>query len=132
MYDAMKTRLGSDYTMTHLCQAAVVAAMANLWPEQVKEDTDFIQSTALNGRRFIRDEWKDNHIGFCVSSSLVKIQKIQKLIIGLEPENKDKLSAAMIEAIRDVKKSIDYWVGDPIQMPTTYTFHTYEGGFMAT
>ncbi|KAI9149648.1 Trichothecene O-acetyltransferase TRI3 [Paramyrothecium foliicola] len=129
---AVKTRLGPKFTISHLAQAATVVAMLATYKPttEVSETESFVAPTAVNARRYLREDLKDSYMAGCVTGAVIKVDNVKSLLVTLD-DDKDAVVAALSSATKDVKASFDLWIQDPSQLALGLRCLTFEGMMLA-
>ncbi|RYP58682.1 hypothetical protein DL769_008842 [Monosporascus sp. CRB-8-3] len=129
---AVKTRLGPQYTISHLAQAATVVAMLDNYrpTSELSETESFVAPTAVNARRYLREDIKDNYMAGCVTGAVIKVENLKSLLVSLN-DDKNTIVTALERATKDVKKSFDLWIHDQSQLALGLRVHSFEGAMLA-
>nr|ALV66156.1 acetyltransferase [Trichoderma brevicompactum] len=128
--NGVKTRLGPQYTISHLAQAAVVIAMLEIiQPHNLTDKDVFVSPMPVNGRRWLKDELADNHYSICETGAVIRIENIESLVLNND-DDKDTIIGAIKRACEDVKKSFDQWLSNPYQLALGLAVHTLEASFL--
>ena len=129
---AVKTRLGPEYTISHLAQAATVVAMLDNYKPttEVGENESFVAPTAVNARRYLREELRGKYMAGCVTGAVIKVDNVKSLLVSLD-DDKESVVAALSSATKDVKKSFDTWIHDPSQLALGLRCLSFEGAMLA-
>nr|AUB51317.1 trichothecene-15-O-acetyltransferase [Trichoderma hypoxylon] len=128
--NAVKTRLGQQYTISHLAQAAVVIAMLEIiQPSNLSEKDAFVSPMPVNGRRWLKDELADNHYSICETGAVIRVENIESLVLNSNDDKKTVIEAIK-RACEDVKKSFDRWINNPYQLALGLAVHTLEASFL--
>lgn len=109
MIEAIKSRVGPEYTISHLGHIATVLALLKAKPllGNIK-DAQLVTPLPANGRRFLRDEFADKQFGSCQASAVVEFDDLKSWIV--DEHDKEALVSMMERGCRHVKESYDYWV----------------------
>lgn len=119
---AVKTRIGPQYTISHLGHAATVLALLKARPLPAHDTTTNL-NTALpvNGRKYIRDHLTEDdflqnehaHVqyGSCQAGAVVEFPNLAQWTVD-ESDNA-AVSSALEGLARHVKQSYDYWISKP-------------------
>jgi hypothetical protein len=129
---AVKARLGPQYTISHLAQAATVIAMLDNYTSasELLDNESFIAPTAVNARRYLRDNLKGSYMAGCVTGAVIKVNNLKSLLVSLD-DRKETIVAALEKATRDVKNSFDLWIHDQSQLALGLRVHSFEGSMLA-
>nr|G0KYB1.1 RecName: Full=Trichothecene O-acetyltransferase TRI3; AltName: Full=Trichothecene biosynthesis cluster protein 3 [Trichoderma arundinaceum]CAY87361.1 putative trichothecene 15-O-acetyltransferase [Trichoderma arundinaceum] len=129
--NGVKTRLGPQYTISHLAQAAVVIAMLEIiQPPNLTDKDIFVSPMPVNGRRWLKDGLADHHYSICETGAVIRIENIKSLVLN---NNNDKGYRPRCDEKKpgeDVKKSFDQWLGNPYQLALGLAVHTLEASFL--
>ena len=109
--DAVKTRLGPKYTVSHLSHAAMVLALlkAQPLPADTPDSKTIISPLTVNGRRFLRDEYVDKQYGVCQTTAVVEFENLKSWMV--DELDIEALKTTLERGCKLVKKSYDYWLG---------------------
>ncbi|THY33589.1 15-O-acetyltransferase Tri3 [Aureobasidium pullulans] len=113
----VKSRLGSDYTITHLGQAATLLALLKsspIPPENVPGKS-VIMPLPVNGRRFLREEFANYQYGSCQACAVVVFNSLEQFMIDFD----DRVAVldALISGMKITRSSYDYWLNKPFLLP---------------
>ena len=116
MIHAVKTRVGPQYTISHLGHAAVVLALlkANPLPASAPESTQLITPLPVNGRRFLKDEYVNKQYGSCQAGAVVEFPNLQTWMV--DERDTDAVKAMLERGCRHVKEGYDYWLEKDFQV----------------
>ena len=127
---AVKTRLGPQYTISHLTQAAVVLAMLELiGADNVSDDDFFVHGMPVNGRRFLDEKYAKKQYNMCETCAVIKVEKLKSL--AKSKEDKQAAIEALTKASSDVKKCLDRWLSNPSQLQLGVSMHNLEASFLS-
>ncbi|KAE8356477.1 15-O-acetyltransferase Tri3-domain-containing protein [Aspergillus coremiiformis] len=130
LLQAIKTRLGPQYTISHLTQAAVIIALLEANPPPDLDDNSvFVTPMPVNGRRWIRDSLRDTYYGACQTGAIIRCENISSLLLQ-RTDTKETILAALTQACHDVKKSFDRALDNPYQLPIGIASHMLEASFL--
>lgn len=116
MIRAVKTRLGPQYTISHLGHAATVLALlkAKPLPTGTPNSTALIMPLPVNGRRFLRDEYAGKQYGACQAGAVVEFANLKSWAV--DESDTEAVKGALERGCKHVKKSYDYWLSKEFQM----------------
>lgn len=113
----VKSRLGPDYTITHLAQAATLLALLKTNPlsQEALPEKSVIMPLPVNGRRYLREEFAHCQYGSCQACAVVEFDNLKQFAVDFE----DKVAVidALVRAMEVTKKSYDYWLSKPFLLP---------------
>ena len=105
---AVKEKLGTSYTVTHLGHAAMVLAMLkfNPPPDNVLEGQSFISPCFMNGRRYLRADpsMTHDHIPVCQAFGVVVFPNVKDYIISSDATN-ERSAETLIKATKAARTS---------------------------
>ncbi|KFA68878.1 Tri3 [Stachybotrys chlorohalonatus IBT 40285] len=129
---AVKTRLGPHYTISHLAQAATIVAMLDMYRHtaEILETDSFVAPTAVNARRYLRDDLKAGYMAGCVTGAVINVRNLKSLLVSLN-DDQDVVVAALARATKDVKASFDLWIHDQSQLALGLRVHSFEGAMLS-
>jgi hypothetical protein len=118
---AIKSRLGSGFTISHLGHAATVLALLEANPlSQVTNSsgTELVMPLPVDGRRFLRPELRDSQYGACQAGAVVDFGDITQLALQLNSVSKSPESVIEIlkTLCRTVRNDYDKWTSKPFQL----------------
>jgi hypothetical protein len=116
MIRAVKSRVGPQYTISHLGHAAMVLAhlKAKPLPASAPENTQLITPLPVNGRRFLRDEFVDRQYGSCQAGAVVEFPNLKSWVV--DERDTDAVKAVLERGCRHVKEGYDYWLSKEFQV----------------
>ena len=116
MIHAVKSRLGPKYTISHLGQAASVLALlkANPPSNDIPDNQSLVMPTAVNGRRWLRDEHARDYYGMCQTGAVMKIKNIKSFMV--DDNDKDAVVEALERGCKLAKEAYDHWLNKPYQL----------------
>ncbi|KFA53045.1 Sat16, partial [Stachybotrys chartarum IBT 40293] len=125
---AVKTRLCPQYTISYLAQAATVIAMLDTYSSksELSKPDFFVALTAVNGRRYLREDLESNYLAGYVTGAPIKIEKLRSLLVSLD-DSKDIIVSALEKAAKDAKRRLDMWIYDQSQLATGFRIHSFKG-----
>ncbi|KAE8396434.1 trichothecene 15-O-acetyltransferase [Aspergillus alliaceus] len=127
---AIKTRLGSKYTISHLAQAAVIVALLEANPpSDLDDESIFVTPMPVNGRRWLRDDIGKKYYSICETGAIIRCENIKSLLINRD-DKRETIIAALTQACEDVKKSFDRALSNPYQQPIGMAVHMLEASFL--
>ncbi|KAJ2966699.1 hypothetical protein NQ176_g10025 [Zarea fungicola] len=116
MIQAVKTRLGQQYTISHLGHAAVVLALLQTNPldSSAPPSTALITPLPVNGRRFLKRELQEHRFGSCQAGAVVEFNDLASWAPATESPG--GVQEALGKLSRHVKESYDYWLRNQFQL----------------
>ena len=113
---AVRSRVGPQYTISHLGHAAMVLAhlKAKPLPASAPENTQLITPLPVNGRRFLRDEFVDRQYGSCQAGAVVEFPNLKSWVV--DERDTDAVKAMLERGCRHVKEWYDYWLSKEFQV----------------
>lgn len=113
----VKSRLGPEYTITHLAQAATLLALLkiNPVPKEALSERPVIMPLPVNGRRYLREDFAHCQYGSCQACAVVEFDNLEQFAVDFE--DKVAVADALIRAMEVTKKSYDYWLSKPFLLP---------------
>lgn len=114
---AVKTRVGAEYTITHLGQAATLLTLLKLSPipNEVLSNRSVIMPLPVNGRRYLREGFADTQYGSCQACAVVVFENLEQY--ALDFGNKDAVISGLIGAMKTTKTAYDHWLNKPYLLP---------------
>ncbi|KEQ64524.1 putative trichothecene 15-O-acetyltransferase [Aureobasidium melanogenum CBS 110374] len=114
---AVKSRLGPGYTITHLGQAATLLTLLKLspLPKEALTNKSVIMPLPVNGRRYLREEVANMQYGSCQACAVVVFDNLAQYAIDFG--DRDAVVEALIEAMKVTKTAYDYWLNKPYLLP---------------
>ncbi|PQK09681.1 hypothetical protein BB8028_0002g00050 [Beauveria bassiana] len=126
----IKTRLGPEYTITHLAQAAIVLALLDtLKPDDLTDDEFFVTPTSVDGRRWMEKEVANRFHPMCQTAAVVRVDHLKSIHVSHE-DTKETQVEALEHACRDVKASYDRWLKNPYQLALGLRVHNFEANYL--
>ncbi len=116
MIRGVKSRVGPQYTISHLGHAAMVLALLKVHPLSAIDpaNTQLVTPLPVNGRRFLRDEFVDRQYGCCQAGAVVEFPNLKSWVVD---EGDTEAVKAMLErGCRHVKEGYDYWLSKEFQV----------------
>ena len=116
MIRAVRSRVGPQYTISHLGHAAMVLALlkARPLPATAPDSTQLITPLPVNGRRFLRDEFVHKQYGCCQAGAVVEFPNLQTWVV--DERDTDAVKAMLERGCRHVKEGYDYWLDKDFQV----------------
>ena len=113
---AVKKRLGPQYTISHLGHAATVLTLlkTNPLPTSAPDSTVLIMPLPVNGRRFLKAEYADKQYGACQAGAVVEFEDLKSWTV--DDSDSDAVKAALERGCKHVKESYDYWLRKEFQL----------------
>ncbi|KAI4755621.1 15-O-acetyltransferase Tri3 [Aureobasidium sp. EXF-3400] len=114
---AVKTRVGAEYTITHLGQAATLLTLLKLSPipKEVLSNRSVIMPLPVNGRRYLREGFADTQYGSCQACAVVVFENLEQYVLDFG--NKDAVISGLIGAMKTTKTAYDRWLNKPYLLP---------------
>ncbi|KAH0365230.1 putative trichothecene 15-O-acetyltransferase, partial [Aureobasidium melanogenum] len=114
---AVKSRLGPGYTITHLAQAATLLTLLKLspLPKEALPGKEVIMPLPVNGRRYLREEFADTQYGSCQACAVVVFDNLEQYAVDFD--DRDAVIVALINAMQVTKTAYDYWLNKPYLLP---------------
>lgn len=132
MIRAVKTRLGQQYTISHLGHAAMVLALlqSNPLDSSAPTGTALITPLPVNGRRFLKPEFREHRFGSCQAGAVVEF----KDLASWAPATKGPgdVQEALGKLSRHVKESYDYWLRNQFQLPLGISKDNFLSAFLSS
>ncbi|KAF7593958.1 trichothecene 15-O-acetyltransferase [Aspergillus hancockii] len=130
LLQAVKSRLGPKYTISHLAQAAVVVALLEANPPtDLDDESVFVTPMPVNGRRWLQDDIGKKYYSICETGAIIRCDNIKSLLVKRDTK-KETIIAALTQACQDVKKSFDKALSNPYQQPIGMAVHMLEASFL--
>ncbi|KNG52745.1 15-o-acetyltransferase [Stemphylium lycopersici] len=129
---AVKSRLGPGYTISHLGQAATALALLKLnpIPDNVSGSPPIIMPLPVNGRRYLKDEYSQSQYGACQAGAVVQLQDAKSFRVD---DNDKSAVTAMLERISWIsKEQYDYWLSKPFQMAVNVSKDNFLASFLGS
>ncbi|KAM0304499.1 hypothetical protein ACHAPM_002597 [Fusarium culmorum] len=127
---AVKTRLGPDYTISQLTQAAIILALLDhLKPTDLSDDEFFISPTSVDGRKWMREDIASNYYAMCQTAAVVRVENLKSIAVSHNDEKEIQVKA-LEKACRDIKKSYDQWLGNPFLEALGLRVHNFEASYL--
>lgn len=129
---AVKTRLGPQYTISHLGHAATVLALlkAKPLPAGTPDSTALIMPLPVNGRRFLRDEYVDKQYGACQAGAVVEFKNLKSWAV--DESDTEAVKAALERGCKHVKESYDYWLSKEFQVALGVSKDNFLAAFLSS
>ncbi|OAQ96767.1 hypothetical protein LLEC1_00640 [Akanthomyces lecanii] len=126
----IKTRLGPEFTITHLTQAAILLALLDaLKPTDLADDEAFVTPTSVDGRRWMRPELAGSFYSMCQTAAVVRVENLKSIHVSHEDATETQVTA-LARACRDVKTSYDRWLKNPYQQALGLRVHNFEARYL--
>ncbi|KAJ4145119.1 hypothetical protein LMH87_003978 [Akanthomyces muscarius] len=126
----IKTRLGPEFTITHLTQAAILLALLDtLKPTDLTDDEVFVTPTSVDGRRWMRPEVANSFYSMCQTAAVVRVENLKSIHVSHEDSSETQVKA-LERACRDVKASYDQWLKNPYQQALGLRVHNFEASYL--
>ncbi|KAI9733072.1 MAG: trichothecene 15-O-acetyltransferase [Cirrosporium novae-zelandiae] len=113
---AVKTKLGPTFTITHLAQSAVFIALLlfNPVPESAPEETSYISSSVMDGRRFLLEPHNEKtpFSTICQCSATIAYPAIKSYNIT-KFSSKKEINEALAKGSEIAKQGYDSWISMP-------------------
>ncbi|KAF7164593.1 hypothetical protein CNMCM5623_009050 [Aspergillus felis] len=131
MIQAVKERLGPNYTISHLGHAATVLALLekNPVPDDAPDSTALITALPVNGRRYLHDELAVHRFGACQAGAVVEFQHLKT---WAPKGNAQGTKTALENLCKHVKKSYDYWLKNEYQLALGISKDNFLSAFLAS
>jgi hypothetical protein len=102
---AVKSRLGPEYTISHLGHAATVLALLEANPPSncVPDTQSLLMPFPVNGRRWLRDDYARNQYGAYQAGAVVEFENIKSFMV--DGNDKDAVAEALEKGCKLAKKS---------------------------
>lgn len=128
---AVKSRLGPGYTISHLGQAATALALlkANPIPADVSGVPSIIMPLPVNGRRFLKDEYVQGQYGACQAGAVVQLHDARSYVV--DDNDKNAVISMLERACRISKEQYDYWLSKPFQMAVNISKDNFLASFLS-
>ncbi|KAF1347599.1 15-O-acetyltransferase [Delphinella strobiligena] len=128
---AVKSRLGPSYTISHLGQAATALALLKATPitDDVSGVPSIIMPLPVNGRRFLKDEYVQGQYGACQAGAVVQFHDARSFVVD---DNDINAVISMLErGCRISKEQYDYWLSKPFQMAVNVSKDNFLASFLS-
>jgi hypothetical protein len=128
---AVKSRLGPDYTISHLGQAATALALLKLnpIPDDLSGCPSIIMPLPVNGRRYLKDEYVQSQFCACQAGAIVQFQDAKSFMV--DDNDKESVIAMLERACRISKEQYDYWLSKPFQMAVNVSKDNFLSSFLS-
>ncbi|OIW25261.1 15-O-acetyltransferase Tri3 [Coniochaeta ligniaria NRRL 30616] len=138
---AVKTRIGPQYTISHLGHAATVLALLKARPLPSGDTTTkLITALPVNGRyflhgelaegNFLQDEFADVQYGACQARAVVEFPQLGQWTVD---ENDETAVKAALEGLsKHIKQSYDYWLSKPFQLALCVSKDNFLSSFLSS
>lgn len=128
---AVKSRLGPDYTISHLGQAATALALLKLnpIPDDVAGCPHIIMPLPVNGRRYLKDEYAQNQYCACQAGAVVQFKDAKSFRV--DDNNKEAVVAMLERGCKLTKEQYDYWLSKPFQMAVNVSKDNFLANFLS-
>ena len=129
---AVKKRVGSQYTISHLGHAATVLALlkAKPLPNSTPDSTALIMPLPVNGRRFLRDEYVDKQYGACQAGAVVEFPNLKSWAV--DDNDPEAVRVALERGCKHVKDSYDYWLDKEFQLAVGVSKDNFLSDFLSS
>lgn len=129
---AVKKRLGPEYTISHLGHAATVLALlkAKPLPPSAPDNTALIMPLPVNGRRFLKAEYADKQYGACQAGAVVEFPNLTSWTV--DDSDSEAVKAALDRGCRHVKASYDYWLSKEFQLALGVSKDNFLSAFLSS
>lgn len=138
---AVKTRIGPHYTISHLGHAATVLALLKERPLPAGDSTTkLVTALPVNGRYFLRDELakanflQDEHAdvqyGSCQAGAVVVFPQLGQWTVN--ESDKEAVKTALEGLAKHIKRSYDYWLSKPFQLPLCVSKDNFLSSFLSS
>lgn len=110
MRRTIKTRLGQQYTVSHLGHAATTLALlkTNPIPSDTSDTPVLVMPVPVNGRRFLSGKRANTQYGACQASAMVIFEDLRSWKV--DDNDRPAVVAALERASRHVQASYEYWL----------------------
>ncbi|OAA69927.1 15-O-acetyltransferase-like protein [Akanthomyces lecanii RCEF 1005] len=132
MIQAVKTRLGQQYTISHLGHAAMVLALLQSNPlgSSAPPGTALITPLPVNGRRFLKREHQEHRFGSCQAGAVVEFKDLASWAPATD--HPGSVQEALGKLSRHVKDSYDYWLRNQFQLPLGISKDNFLSAFLSS
>lgn len=132
MIRAVKTRLGSQYTISHLGHAAMVLALLKVKPLPAgsPDGTTLITPLPVDGRRFLRDEYVDKQYGSCQAGAIVEFENLKSWAV--DESDTEAVKSMLERGCKHVKESYDYWLSKDFQLALGVSKDNFLSSFLSS
>lgn len=113
----VKSRLGPEYTITHLGQAATLLTLLKLSPvpKEAVLEKSVIMPLPVSGRRYLQDGLADCQYGSCQACAVVNFDNLKQFAVDFD--DRDAVVGALVKGIKTTKTAYDYWLNKPFLLP---------------
>ena len=128
---AIKSRLGPSYTISHLGQAATALALLKVSPitDDVPGLASIIMPLPVNGRRFLKDEYVQSQYGACQAGAVVQFHDARSFVV--DDNDINAVISALEKGCRISKEQYDYWLSKPFQMAVNVSKDNFLASFLS-
>lgn len=132
MIRAVKARLGQQYTISHLGHAAMVLALlqSNPLASSTPPGTALITPLPVNGRRFLKPEFREHRFGSCQAGAVVEFKNLASWAPATQGPG--DVQEALGRLSRHVKESYDYWLRNQFQLPLGISKDNFLSAFLSS
>lgn len=128
MIRKIKTSLGTDFTITHLGQAAVFLALLEMNPPgpDVPDSQVYLCHSPVDGRRFLTKDyaWGSNfYYPVCTSNAPIVFGDIKSY--DIRNADAESLVGYLSRACRVAKDSFNFWINQPCYLPATLSMSNF-------
>jgi len=115
MIESVKTRVGPEYTISHLGHAATVLALLQIQPvPSDMGDTAYLCSPLpVNGRRYLKDPSLTRY-GSCQAGAVVQFPNLGSW--SADENESDAVKQTVERGCKHVKEGYDLWLKDDYQV----------------
>jgi hypothetical protein len=113
---AVKTRLGPGYTISHLGQAATALAILkmNPIPNDFSGSPSIIMPLPVDGRRYLKHEYRDAQYGACQAGAVVQFNDARSWAV--DDEDKSAVVELLERGCRVARERYEYWLSKEFQL----------------
>jgi hypothetical protein len=132
MIHAVKTRLGPQFTISHLGHAASVLALLkiNPLPTEACDGIGLITPLPVNGRRFLKHALKDGQYGACQAGAVVEFPDLASWTV--DHNDHGAVISALKRGCHHIKSSYDYWLGKDHQIAVNVSKDNFLADFLSS
>ncbi|KAB5566840.1 15-O-acetyltransferase Tri3-domain-containing protein [Coniochaeta sp. 2T2.1] len=138
---AVKTKIGTQYTISHLGHAAMVLALLKTRPLPAGDTTtELITPLPVNGRPYLRDGLAKGNFsedrnakvqyGTCQAGAVVEFQHLAQWTV--DESDKTAVKAKLEALARHIKSSYDYWTSKPYLLPLGVSKDNFLASFLSS
>jgi hypothetical protein len=130
MITSVKSRVGPQYTISHLGHAAMVLALLRIRP--LPSDTNdaiyLCSPLPVNGRRYLKDPGLKRY-GCCQAGAVASFSNLRSWIV--DENDREAVKKTLKSGCRHVKESYDYWLNKEYQIAVNVSKDNFLASYLS-